>query len=151
MHPFSLNHRNPIVGLLILGFLFWFLFRRRTPVLHRRAGQVRARLRPKLIRYIVSQKQSRLDLGSVMNQGKIFLAKLSQGAIGEETAELYVGWDNTKKRYDPSRRVALVTGNYVVIIQMWGKPLSGVFVTAFSPKAYVISLIKSSPKASTQK
>jgi predicted DNA-binding transcriptional regulator AlpA len=45
-------------------------------------------LRPKLIRYMVAQKESRFDLGAIMNEGKIFLAKLSQGAIGEENAYL---------------------------------------------------------------
>ncbi|MHB1957463.1 MAG: type IV secretory system conjugative DNA transfer family protein [Acidobacteriaceae bacterium] len=45
-------------------------------------------LRPKLIRYMVVQKENRFDLGTVMNEGKIFLAKLSQGAIGEENAYL---------------------------------------------------------------
>ncbi|PKO18699.1 hypothetical protein CVU37_04755 [candidate division BRC1 bacterium HGW-BRC1-1] len=45
-------------------------------------------LRPKLIRYMVSQKENRLDFGGIMNQGRIFLAKLSQGAIGEENAYL---------------------------------------------------------------
>jgi hypothetical protein len=45
-------------------------------------------LRPKLIRYMVGQKENRLDLGTIMNGGKIFLAKLSQGAIGEENAYL---------------------------------------------------------------
>ena len=45
-------------------------------------------LRPKLIRYMVAQKESRFDLGAIMNEGKIFLAKLAQGAIGEENAYL---------------------------------------------------------------
>ena len=45
-------------------------------------------LRPKLIRYIVSQKENRLDFQTIMNNRKIFLAKLAQGAIGEENAYL---------------------------------------------------------------
>jgi predicted DNA-binding transcriptional regulator AlpA len=45
-------------------------------------------LRPKLLRYMVAQKENSFDLGAVMNEGKIFLAKLSQGAIGEENAYL---------------------------------------------------------------
>jgi hypothetical protein len=45
-------------------------------------------LRPKLIRYMVAQKENRFDLGAIMNEGKIFLGKLSQGAIGEENAFL---------------------------------------------------------------
>src|ERR1051326_7696874 len=45
-------------------------------------------LRPRLIRNIVTQKDSSLDFRRVMDEGKIFLAKLAQGAIGEENAAL---------------------------------------------------------------
>jgi len=45
-------------------------------------------LRPKCIRNIVSQKQSRFDLGRIMDSGGIFIARLSQGAIGEQNAYL---------------------------------------------------------------
>ncbi|MBI3818856.1 MAG: type IV secretion system DNA-binding domain-containing protein [Planctomycetes bacterium] len=45
-------------------------------------------LRPKSIRAIVAQKESKLDLSSVMDRGGILIAKLSQGAIGEENAYL---------------------------------------------------------------
>jgi uncharacterized protein DUF87/type IV secretory system conjugative DNA transfer VirD4/TraG family protein len=45
-------------------------------------------LRPKPIRAMVSQHENRLDFAAVMNEGRIFLAKLAQGAIGEENAAL---------------------------------------------------------------
>src|SRR5262249_6373010 len=45
-------------------------------------------LRPKTIRYIVAQKDSRLDLRRAMDEGGVVLARLSQGAIGEENAYL---------------------------------------------------------------
>src|ERR1700722_3104775 len=45
-------------------------------------------LRPKVIRYMVSQKENRLDFASIMNGRKILLAKLSQGLIGEENSYL---------------------------------------------------------------
>ena len=45
-------------------------------------------LRPKPIRYMVAQKENKLDFARIMNGGQIFLAKLSQGAIGEENAFL---------------------------------------------------------------
>lgn len=45
-------------------------------------------LRPKPIRYMVAQKENRIDFAKVMNESKIFLAKLSQGAIGEENSYL---------------------------------------------------------------
>lgn len=45
-------------------------------------------LRSKTVRQIVGAKESRLDLRSVVDQSQIFLARLSQGAIGEENAAL---------------------------------------------------------------
>lgn len=45
-------------------------------------------LRPKPIRYMVCQRESRLDFAEIMNRGKIFLAKLPQGLIGEENSYL---------------------------------------------------------------
>lgn len=45
-------------------------------------------LRPKLVRAIVGQQEARLDFSAVMDGGKIFLAKLSQGMIGEVNAAL---------------------------------------------------------------
>src|SRR6185369_10471786 len=43
-------------------------------------------LRPKVIRNIVSQRNGSLNFDSVLNENKIFLVKLAQGAIGEENA-----------------------------------------------------------------
>lgn len=45
-------------------------------------------LRPKLVRHMVAQQDDRLDFAKIMNEGKIFLGRLSQGAIGEENAYL---------------------------------------------------------------
>ena len=45
-------------------------------------------LRPKAVRHMVSQEEDRLDLGAIMDRGGILLARLSQGAIGEENAYL---------------------------------------------------------------
>lgn len=45
-------------------------------------------LRPKTIRYLVAQQESHLDLRRLMDEGKILLGRLSQGAIGEENAYL---------------------------------------------------------------
>lgn len=45
-------------------------------------------LRPKPIRHMVGQKASRIDFASIMNNRKIFLAKLSHGGIGEENSYL---------------------------------------------------------------
>lgn len=45
-------------------------------------------LRPKLVRRMVAQKTDRLDFRRIIDSRTIFLAKLSQGAIGEENAHL---------------------------------------------------------------
>jgi hypothetical protein len=45
-------------------------------------------LRPKIIRHMVNQREDKLDFRWMMDQKKIFLAKLAQGAIGEENAYL---------------------------------------------------------------
>jgi hypothetical protein len=45
-------------------------------------------LRPKPIRHVVGQRENRLDFAQMMNGRKIFLAKLSQGAVGEENSYL---------------------------------------------------------------
>ncbi|MFZ5500970.1 MAG: type IV secretory system conjugative DNA transfer family protein, partial [Candidatus Micrarchaeota archaeon] len=45
-------------------------------------------LRPKPIRHMVGQKDSRIDFAHIMNNRKIFLAKLSHGGIGEENSYL---------------------------------------------------------------
>lgn len=46
-------------------------------------------LTPKAIRYMVSQRENRLDFADILDSGKIFLAKLSQGAIGRENSYLF--------------------------------------------------------------
>ncbi len=45
-------------------------------------------LRPKPIRHMVAQKENKVDFEDIMQNGKIFLAKLSQGAIGTENSYL---------------------------------------------------------------
>jgi hypothetical protein len=45
-------------------------------------------LAPKPIRYMVSQTENRLDFAEIMDTGKIFLAKLSQGLLGKENSYL---------------------------------------------------------------
>lgn len=45
-------------------------------------------LRQKLLRNMVAQKGERLDFSSLMNEGKVFLAPLAQGLIGEECSFL---------------------------------------------------------------
>jgi excisionase family DNA binding protein len=45
-------------------------------------------LRPRIIRNIICQKENRLDFRDILDSGKILLAKLSHGRVGEENAHL---------------------------------------------------------------
>lgn len=45
-------------------------------------------LRSKLVRSVVAERSSRLNFREMIDEGKIFLGRLSQGAIGEENAAL---------------------------------------------------------------
>lgn len=45
-------------------------------------------LRPTLIRNMVAQKETKVDFRKIVDDGKILLVKLAQGAIGEENAAL---------------------------------------------------------------
>jgi hypothetical protein len=45
-------------------------------------------LRPKPIRYMVAQRESKLDFADILDSGKILLARLSHGAIGAENSYL---------------------------------------------------------------
>ncbi len=45
-------------------------------------------LAPKAIRYMVSQRENRLDFAEMMDSGKIFIAKLPQGQMGRENSHL---------------------------------------------------------------
>jgi hypothetical protein len=45
-------------------------------------------LRPKLVRQVVAERENRIDFRGMVDEGTVFLAKLSQGAIGEENAAL---------------------------------------------------------------
>jgi Type IV secretion-system coupling protein DNA-binding domain len=45
-------------------------------------------LRPRLIRAMVAQRESRIDFRAIVDEGKVLLVKLAEGAIGEENAAL---------------------------------------------------------------
>jgi len=45
-------------------------------------------LSPKTLRYMVAQKENKIDFGDITRSGKIFLAKLSEGFIGKENSHL---------------------------------------------------------------
>lgn len=53
-----------------------------------------------------------------------------KATLQDPNADFYVGWDSKRKCYDDSHRVAVVVGNYVVIIRLT-KPGMAKFVTAY--------------------
>lgn len=71
-----------------------YYWRKGFPLLsgNRSIGPVLTRLEsflaPKSVRYMVSQTRNRLDFADILDSGKIFLAKLAQGAIGKENSYL---------------------------------------------------------------
>jgi hypothetical protein len=69
-----------------------------------------------------------------------------KATLQDPDAELYVGWDGKKKRHDPNHRVALVAGDYVVIIRLSSNQTAQ-FVTAFvADSLSTLAKIKGSPK-----
>ena len=69
-----------------------------------------------------------------------------KAALADPSADLYVGWNGKKKRYDRGHRVALVVGDYVVVIRLSGKR-NAQFVTAYvADSPSTLAKIKKSPK-----
>ena len=69
-----------------------------------------------------------------------------QATLADPSSDRYVGWDKSKKRYDNSRRVAVVNGNYVVVIAI-KKNGQGRFITAYlADSARTIGLIRRGPR-----
>ena len=69
-----------------------------------------------------------------------------KAALQDTNAELYAGWDGIKKRYDKSRRVALVDGDYVVVIRL-SCVNEAQFVTAYvADSPSTVQKIKGSPE-----
>lgn len=70
-----------------------YYWRREFPLLvGKPAGPILTRLdgflRPKPLRAMLAQRESRLDFREILDGGRIFLAKLAEGAIGSENAAL---------------------------------------------------------------
>ena len=67
--------------------------------------------------------------------------------LKDPNADLYFGWDNKKKKHDLKKRVAVVQGNYVVIISLNKTASKAFFVTAFvADSGRSIRMIKQNPK-----
>lgn len=69
-----------------------------------------------------------------------------QAALKDPEAELFVGWDRKRKKFDMNHRVAVVVQNYVVVIRITGEKKAQ-FVTAYlADSASTISRIRRSPR-----
>ena len=69
-----------------------------------------------------------------------------QAALQDPDAELYFGWDGKNKRISKDRRVALVVGNFVVVIRING-PRKAEFITAYlADSQTTLDKIKRTPK-----
>jgi len=69
-----------------------------------------------------------------------------KAALEDPKSERYLGWDNKRKGYDRRRRVALVMGNYVVVIGISSKG-NGRFITAFvADSRRTVRMIRQNPK-----
>ncbi len=70
-----------------------------------------------------------------------------QATLKDPGADLRVGWDNTRGRYDRDRRVAVVSGNYIVIIALQDCRSKARFITAYvADTGRTLQLIKTSPR-----
>lgn len=75
-----------------------------------------------------------------------------KATLEDAKAELFVGWDKDKRSHDPSRRVAVVMGDYVVIIALTSEATAD-FVSAYvadtpsSPgRRSTLEMIRSGPR-----
>lgn len=71
-----------------------------------------------------------------------------KATLENPNAELYVGWNKKTKAYDHQRRVSVVFGDFVVIIELaadWKTQRKAKFVTAYTADKN-IGKIKSAPK-----
>ena len=69
-----------------------------------------------------------------------------KAALQDANADLFKGWNSQKKRYDGTRRVCLVSGNYVVVNAITGQ-YTARFITAFvADTPRTLARLLSSPK-----
>ncbi|MGC1877861.1 MAG: hypothetical protein WA678_00630 [Rhabdochlamydiaceae bacterium] len=76
-----------------------------------------------------------------------------KAALQDPKSERFAGWNNIKRRHDHTRRVTVVTGNYVVVIALLSKKVNEArFITAYvadtigkNGRPSTIDLIRSGP------
>ena len=67
-------------------------------------------------------------------------------ALQDPAAELYIGWDCTKKSYDDERRVCVVVGEFVVVIQLLDAKTAKFITAYYAGNGETIEKIRRSPK-----
>jgi hypothetical protein len=69
-----------------------------------------------------------------------------KATLEDPESERFIGWNNKSKRYDRKRRVAVVMGNYVVVIALSARG-HGHFITAFvADSEKTLEKIRKGPK-----
>ncbi|MCP5003133.1 MAG: hypothetical protein GY941_04150 [Planctomycetes bacterium] len=96
-----------------------------------------------------SRRDTNKDTFSIKRAERIDWIKES---LQDPKSERYAGWDRKKKRHNKKRRVTIVMGNYVAIIQLTGSDKAD-FITAYladtrgnKGRPATIDLIRSGPK-----
>lgn len=69
-----------------------------------------------------------------------------RAALQDAAAEIYAGWDRDKKVIDRKRRVMVVYGNYVVVLQVNLRRAKAVFITAYIASAATLAKIRRNPR-----
>lgn len=69
-----------------------------------------------------------------------------KAALQDPAAELYQGYDNEKKTSKPDRRVCVVSGDYVVIIDILDEKRAKIITAFVIDDPEVLNSIRSSPK-----
>ncbi len=69
-----------------------------------------------------------------------------RAALQDGTAEIYAGWDRDKKVIDRKRRVTVVYGNYVVVLQVNPRKAKAIFITAYIADAATLAKIRRNPR-----
>lgn len=107
---------------------------------------ITVRFRKDMFTHIFYESSNRDGVKNVFSTKRAERIDWIKAVLQDSKADLYVGWDNKKKSYDTCRRVALVLGNYVVIIRLL-KDKKAVFVTAYlADSGRTLEMIKRGPK-----
>jgi len=69
-----------------------------------------------------------------------------KAALEDPTADLHVGWDSKKKKYTRDSRVAVVVGDYIVVIRLSGGRTAQLVTAYVADSPSTLAKIKGSPR-----